>query len=105
MSMKSLSNALAGAIATVAVGLVGLFGLTPSASAAYDPHVPIPPYWCPGGGVFSGWGGHCEGVSYPDGTRWNFNSVMGVITPMQCVVFTGQPNPPLAGPGGCGGAI
>lgn len=105
----------AGLLATAAIS-VTLAAVTlsavPAASAApYDPHTPIPALsWCPGGGGSTGWGGYCEGVSYPDGTRWNiawgFAPFAGTIwQPMKCVVFTGAPLPPLAGPGGCDGAV
>lgn len=96
-----MKKIIIGGLAALAIAL----GTAPAVHANYDPHIQIPPYWCPGGGIFSGYGGYCEGPSYPDGTRWNFNQVMGFIPPMKCVVFTGQPNPPLAGPGGCGGAV
>jgi hypothetical protein len=84
----------------------------PAANAdMYDPHIPIPLLsWCPGGGIGTGLGGYCEGASYPDGTRWNIAYgwapfVGRIQQPMRCIVFTGDPNPPLAGPGGCGGAV
>jgi hypothetical protein len=97
--------------AALAAALGALFSagiLTASRAEAspYDPYLPMPPVWCPGGGGGSSWGGYCEGISYPDGTRWNINSFwapfVGVTwSPMKCVQFTGQPNPPLA-PNGCG---
>lgn len=83
----------------------------PAHADIIDPHIPIPALeWCPGGGTLMGIGGYCEGQSYPDGTRWNiaygWAPFVGRITqPMKCIVYTGDPNPPLAGPGGCGGAV
>ncbi len=78
------------------------------APAPLDPYTPVPALnWCPGGGSSTAWGGYCDGVSYPDGTRWNVawaNAPFAgsVYQPMNCVVYTGAPMPPLAGPWGCG---
>ena len=93
-----------------ALSAVVLAAMPESTASPYDPHTPIPALsWCPGGGGSTGWGGYCECTSYPDGTRWNiawgFAPFAGTVwQPMKCVVFTGSPLPPLAGPGGCGGA-
>ncbi|MFM8599302.1 MAG: hypothetical protein ACKOB8_09905 [Mycobacterium sp.] len=78
-------------------------GFTP-----YDPYTPIPAVnWCPGGGTSGGWGGYCEGINFPDGSRWNIawaNAPFAgtVYQPMKCIIHTGNPVPPLAGPWGCG---
>jgi hypothetical protein len=79
------------------------------AAAQPDPHWPDPGSgWCrgnPPGSVMTGWGGFCEGTSWPDGSRWNtWYFGRGVQQPMRCIIPDGSPNPPLAGPGGCGGA-
>lgn len=101
-----------GTIVLTAAILGALLLADPEAKAdVFDPHVPIPALqWCPGGGTLMGIGGYCEGESYADGTRWNiaygWAPFVGRITqPMKCIVWTGDPNPPLAGPGGCGGAV
>ncbi len=106
--------------AFVATGLAvgGALGMAaPSAAmpapapAPYDVFVPIPAAnWCPGGGTSNQWGGYCEGASYGDGTRWNVAWINApfagmVYQPMKCVVHTGSPMPPIAGPSGCGRVI
>jgi hypothetical protein len=76
------------------------------AAAQPDPHIPWPPIWCPGNGPgisASGYGGYCEGVSYPDGSRWNIYRIGAWWQPMRCIIPDGSMSPPLAGPGGCGG--
>ena len=90
-------------IASMAVGvLTGGMLLAPSAQAAPDYLFPIPPAWCPGGGVQTPWGGYCDGANYPDGTRWQSVNGMGFWGPLTCVIHTGQPAPPVAPPNGCG---
>ena len=74
-----------------------------------DPFVPHPPGWCPGNddpntvGVLRT-AGYCEGQTFPDGTRWNALRIGRLWLPRRCIVFNGSPSPPLAPPGGCGGA-
>ena len=81
----------------------------PSAHADLSPYVPEPPFWCPGNGPgisASGYGGYCEGRSFPDGTRLNDVWRMGYFwQPIRCIIPDGSINPPRAGPGGCGGAL
>lgn len=93
------------AILILALIVIALAAARPAkAENPYDPYIPIPALgWCPGGGFGgAGWGGYCEGQTYADGTRWSMNTVLGYSQPMQCIVFTGQPMPPLAPPSGCG---
>jgi len=79
----------------------------PGAGAAPDPFVPNPPMWCPGNDpnafVASGYGGFCEGRTYPDGTRWNTYRVGFFWQPLRCIVADGTPFPPIAPAGSCGG--
>ncbi|MFN6543891.1 hypothetical protein [Mycolicibacterium nivoides] len=70
----------------------------------FDPYVPNPPAWCPGGGSSSGWGGYCEGKTFKDGTRLNLHRIGFAWQPLRCIIPDGSPFPPVAGPGGCGGA-
>ena len=77
--------------------------IVPGPSPTLDQHIPNPPIWCPGGGNASGFGAYCEGVSYPDGSRWNLYRVFGLWQPIRCILPDGSMNPPLAGPGACGG--
>lgn len=81
----------------------------PDSNATPDPYMPIPPIWCPGGGIQTGWGGYCDGRPYPDGTKWHQDSVWApfvgqIWRPIVCVIDGTPAPPPLAGPGGCGGA-
>lgn len=94
-----------------ALGLV-VASLTAAAPAAADPigiygdpHYPIPPSWCPGGGTQTGWGGFCDGVAFADNTKWHIDSYVApfvgrVWNPLVCVVADAPAPPPLA-PGGC----
>ena len=79
----------------------------PAAQADTDQFMPQPPLWCPGnvpGTIVSlGYGGYCEGRSYPDGTRWNTYRIGWFWQPLRCVMFDGSFNPPTAPAGGCGG--
>lgn len=70
-----------------------------------DPHVPnFGIRYCPGGkgGFAVFW---CDGEHYPDGTYWHqtmgYTSPIGTLT---CVADNDSPMPPIAPPGGCGGA-
>jgi len=58
-------------------------------AAAPDPYFPLPPSWCPGNPpgalTASGYGGYCEGNSYPDGTRWNAYSIGLLWQPVRCI--------------------
>ena len=70
-------------------------------------HDIAPPNWCPGGGSLTGWGGYCDGRTFPDGTKWHQDSfwapfVGRVWNPIVCVRADAPAPPPLA-PGGCGG--
>lgn len=85
-------------------------GWAGQAQAAPDPYWPIPPVWCPGGGTMTGWGGYCDGRPYPDNTKWHMDSfyapfVGRVWNPIVCVIADAPAPSPLAGPGGCGGAV
>lgn len=79
------------------------------AAAEPDPLVPQPPLWCPGnppGAIAaSGYGGYCEGRSFPDGTRLNAYAIGMFWQPMRCIIPNGSMTPPLAPPGGCGGVF
>lgn len=84
-------------------------GVAPVANGATpDPYWPLPPFWCPGNGPgisASGYGGYCEGKTFPDGTRLNVWRMGYFWQPIRCIIPDGSINPPLAGPGGCGGAL
>lgn len=102
ISMKSVLAAAA----TIAA-FVGATIVAPTASADFDPHYPIPAIdYCPGGQgglfIFNIGDSFCEGASFDDGTRWHFERST-VHTGMNCIFWTGNPLPPLAAPGGCGG--
>jgi hypothetical protein len=90
----------------VTVGVSTAFFAAPAA-AEPDPLVPQPPSWCPGnppGAISaSGYGGYCEGKSFPDGTRLNAYAIGMFWQPMRCIIPNGSMTPPLAPPGGCGG--
>lgn len=100
----------------MAVGAVvgGLITHPPIAAAdptfAVDSHTPNPAMgWCPGGGDGGGGAGFCDGMPYADNTKWHlwraFIPFKGWTTKMECVINTGELMQPLAGPGGCGGAV
>jgi hypothetical protein len=94
--------------ALVAGGVVAACALAPTAQAQLDPFVPDPPFWCPGNGPglsASGYGGYCEGKTFPDGTRLNVFRIGYWWQPIRCIIPDGSMNPPLAGPGGCGGVL
>ncbi|AAN01894.1 hypothetical protein SEA_WEST99_53 [Mycobacterium phage West99] len=94
------------AAATVLLGTGAAYAT--EAHALPDPRVPAPPFWCPGNGPgmsASGWGGYCEGQSFPDGTRLNTFRIGYWWQPLRCIIPNGSPTPPLAGPGGCGGVL
>lgn len=99
-------------ISMVGVGAIAAAGILfgpAEAKAEPDPFFPIPPVWCPGGGTMTGWGGYCDGRPFPDGTKWHMDSFVApfvgrVWNPIVCVVHPAPAPPPLAGPGGCGGA-
>ncbi len=93
--------------------LIGATARAPFAHAdsTMDPHIPNPLIgWCPGGGSggISGYG-FCDGVRYPDGSYWHVVRgnvpFAGPQMRMDCVIDNGSPVPPLAPPGGCGGAV
>ncbi|TDH46007.1 hypothetical protein E2F47_27485 [Mycobacterium eburneum] len=100
---RLLASFAAGAVlAGTAIGYCG------HAHADYSPFVPNPPLWCPGnapGINVLGYGGYCEGKSFPDGTRLNTFRVGWFWNPLRCIIPDGTINPPLAGPGGCGGFL
>lgn len=98
----------------VLLGAITAAGVTvaapPTAQAIPDPYWPIPPVWCPGGGTQTSWGGFCDGKPFPDGTKWHTDNFVApfvgrVWNPIVCVVHGTPAPPPLAGPGGCGGAV
>ena len=77
---------------------------------AVDPRIPNPAMgWCPGGGDGGYGAGFCDGKPYADNTKWHFARgfipFKGWTSKMDCVVNTGELLQPLAGPGGCGGAV
>jgi hypothetical protein len=81
----------------------------PKAQAMPDPYMPLPPVWCPGGGIQTGWGGWCDGKTFPDGTKLHMDSFVApfvgrVWNPIVCVVADAPAPPPLA-PGGCAGLL
>lgn len=90
-----------------AAATAGALMLAPVASADLDPHMPIPGVgFCPGGGSDMVFGGYCEGMSYPDGTRWQYVAgwapfVGHFWTGPNCIFWTGNPLPPLAPANGC----
>lgn len=99
--LAGLGALLAAATLTLApqadAGPIGVYG---------DPRFPIPPVWCPGGGIQTGWGGYCDGLAFPDNTKWHMDSFVApfvgrVWNPIVCVVADAPAPPPLA-PGGCG---
>jgi hypothetical protein len=87
----------------------------PPANADYDfskvadPKIPDPiMFWCMGGGagnLLLGQPGYCDGQHYPDGSYWHVINAPVVRMRMDCVIDNGSPLPPLAPPGGCGGAV
>jgi hypothetical protein len=95
--------------AVIAAGV--LAGTSPVTSVHADsmsPFVPMPPFWCPGNGPglsASGYGGYCEGRTFPDGTRLNVYRIGYFWQPIRCIIPDGSINPPLAPPGGCGGVL
>lgn len=76
------------------------------ASAEPDPRYPLLDIgWCPGGsgdGGFIFGGGFCEGINYPDGSRWQITYSSFTRPKYYCIIHTGHPLPPLAPPNGCG---
>lgn len=97
-------------VTALAGGVIAGTGLVwaDHAHALPDPHVPQPPIWCPGNGPglsASGYGGYCEGQSFPDGSRLNVFRIGWAWQPMRCIIPDGTPFPPLAGPGGCAGVF
>lgn len=105
---SAVRNTVAALAVTTAVAAGGLFSAA-AASAQPDPYVPQPPFWCPGnphGAISgSGYGGYCEGRTFPDGTRLNTWRLGPYWQPIRCIIPDGTPNPPLAPPGGCGGLM
>jgi hypothetical protein len=78
-------------------------------SKVADPKIPDPiMFWCMGGGsgnLLLGQPGYCDGERYPDGSYWHVVNAPVVRMRMDCVIDNGSPLPPLAPPGGCGGAV
>jgi len=78
-------------------------------SKVADPRIPNPVMsWCQGGGAGNlvlGQPGYCDGEHYADGTYWHVVNAPIVRLRMDCVIDDGSPRPPLAPPGGCGGAV
>jgi len=94
------------ALAVGAAVFTTLLGAPLTHATPLDPHIPsIAQGNCPG--VRGGFGMfYCDGEHYPDGTYWHqivdYNSAASGS--MTCVVDNGSILPPLAPPGGCGGA-
>lgn len=107
MRPRKIRRIAAGMAFGAALGAAVVIGAGES-RADIDPYIPSPPLWCPGNDpnafVASGYGGYCEGSSYPDGTRWNTYRVGWFWNPMRCIIPDGTPFPPIAQRGGCGGA-
>ena len=117
-AMSRIRRGAAGAVLAAGIAVGGSLGAATTSSAMpvptpvpYDVFTPLPRIgWCPGGGTSNQWGGYCDGASYSDGTRWkatwsNAPHAGSVYQPMKCVVYTGDPLPPIAGPSGCGRLI
>ena len=68
-------------------------------------------FWCMGGGagnLLLGQPEYCDGERYPDGSYWHVINAPVVRMGMDGVIAVncnGSPVPPLAPPGGCGGAV
>jgi hypothetical protein len=68
-------------------------------------------FWCMGGGagnLLLGQPEYCDGERYPDGSYWHVINAPVVRMRMDGVIdlnCNGSPVPPLAPPGGCGGAV
>jgi hypothetical protein len=82
----------------------------PKSSASPGPDINPWIMWCPGGGVQTSWGGYCDGVTFPDGTKWHQDSFVApfvgrVWNPIVCVIANAPAPPPLAPEGGCGRAV
>ncbi|HTH89222.1 hypothetical protein [Mycobacterium sp.] len=96
--------AVAGALTALTITGVGYTAHADPLS----PLVPNPPFWCPGNGPglsASGYGGYCEGKTFPDGTRLNVYRLGYFWQPIRCIIPDGSKTPPLAPPGGCGGLL
>lgn len=105
--LRKARRVLAAAAAALVLAGTGVL-YAADAHALPDPLVPNPPFWCPGNGPglsASGWGGYCEGRTFPDGTRLNTFRIGYWWQPLRCIIPDGTPNPPLAGPGGCAGVL
>lgn len=94
------------ALTFVSAGLavvVTIISATVAAAQDFDPQVPnIQQGWCPGGGSgYTGGIGWCDGLPYPDGTKWHYD-VSGYGYKLWCVVGDGL-FPAKAPAGGCGG--
>lgn len=105
--LSVIGKLLVTAIVAVLFALV-LFALTEPAPAKADgPDINPWIMWCPGGGIQTGWGGYCDGTTFPDGTKWHQDSFVApfvgrVWNPIVCVVANAPAPPPLAPPSGCG---
>lgn len=96
------------AIVAAAAFIGGAIAYAVEATALPDVRVPAPPFWCPGNSgpiSSSGYGGYCEGKPFPDGSKLNTWRLGVYWQPLRCIVPDGTPNPPLAGPNGCGGVL
>lgn len=96
---RLLASVSAGALMLIG----GLYSCSPARALTLDPHIPVPVLtWCPGGGSGGPFGGYCEGISFPDGTRLNSFEVAGIWRGPRCIRPNGTPDP-IPAPGGCGG--
>ncbi|SIE45486.1 glycine rich protein [Mycobacteroides abscessus subsp. abscessus] len=101
--MSAYDKVTAALAAVAALGAMLLASPDASADPLFDPRYPVPALgWCAGGGSGSGYGGYCEGASFPDGARLNYFRVLGFWQGPRCIIPDGTPNPPAA-PGHCGG--
>ena len=110
----SAAAALGSALASLAVGTPTMFGVSLAASMALGLAADLIGRCRPSGARAAvpktGWGGYCDGATFPDGTKWHTDNfaapfVGRVWNPIVCVVADAPAPPPLAGPGGCGGAV
>lgn len=95
----------AATVLTAAAAVPVLAGPVTSAADPFDPHVPnIGTGWCPGGGAVTfRLGSFCDGIPYPDGTRWHYDLAPNFMK-LWCVTGDNRIFPAIAPPGGCGGS-
>ena len=95
----------AAAAGATAAAMLTLGGAAYSAADTFDPQVPnVGAGWCPGGGAVSfSFGSFCDGVPYPDGTRWHYDLAPNFMK-LWCVIGESKIFPAKAASGGCGGS-